>query len=69
MRTNPSPSVRLAEHLLGKELETWVNEHRDAGASWDKIAADLYVATDTQVHITGEWLRRLYAPAPADGAA
>lgn len=61
MRTSPSPSALLAGHLLGQDLESWVSERRDAGQSWDKVATDLYIATDQQVSISSEWLRRLYS--------
>jgi hypothetical protein len=72
MSTNPSPSVRLADILLGQDLGSWVGERRDAGLSWEKVAAELLTSTNGQVKITGEWLRRLYSPtadAPANGDA
>lgn len=69
MRNSPSPSALLAGHLLGQDLESWVNERRDAGVSWDKIAAELRFATGQQVSISSEWLRRLYSPSPFAGDA
>ncbi len=70
MRNNPSPSARLAGLLLGQELESWVKERRDASVSWDRISAELRFATNQEVSISSEWLRRLYTPSPfADDAA
>lgn len=65
----PTPSTRLAGLLLGEDLDTWVARRRSAGESWDTIANALSYATQGQVTLSHEWLRRLYAERANGGAA
>ena len=39
-------------------METWIHERRAAGRSWRLIARDLYEATNGQIDVTYEALRR-----------
>lgn len=53
----PTASHRLAEILLGENLEEYVRSRRRAGVPWRRIARDLWVATDQEVDIAFETLR------------
>lgn len=63
MPTAASPTQRLAEILLGANLEEWVAERRDPEVrrSWRVIANELNRATDQQIDVTGEALRLWFA--------
>jgi hypothetical protein len=67
--SNLSHKAQLAGLILGVSLEDWVNDKRDYSKSWDSIAIDLAVATAGRVTYSGEHLRRLFKPAPENGAA
>jgi len=54
----PTPSQRLASLLLGQPVDKWLRAKRDTGRSWRLIARDLYEATNGQVDVTHEALRR-----------
>lgn len=53
----PTPTQRLADHILGEPLAARVERDRKAGKSWRVIARDLYVETGGQVDVTHETLR------------
>ena len=53
-----TPTQRLAGVLLGKPVHDWINERRRAGRSWRLIARDLCEATNGQIDVTHEALRR-----------
>lgn len=52
-----TPTQRLASLLLGRPVQHWIAEQREAGWSWRKIAHDLKVATNGQVDISHEAVR------------
>ena len=51
---------RLAGVLLKQPLTEWVAERRGNGESWESIASLLWHTTSTEVHVSGETLRRWY---------
>lgn len=53
---------RLADVHLGRSLDEFVAERREAGDSWRTIAAALHTATDLTV--SHETLRAWYAVTP-----
>jgi hypothetical protein len=54
----PTPTQKLAGIILGRPVEDWIEDRRSSGRSWRLIARDLYEATDGQVDITHEAVRR-----------
>lgn len=50
-------TFRLAETILGTDLQAWISERRRTGRSWRLIARDLYEATDRQIDVTHETVR------------
>lgn len=53
-----SATQRLADRILGQTVEHWVDQRRAEGRAWPKVARDLYEATDGEIDVTGETLRR-----------
>lgn len=53
---------QLIEAKLGTSLTPSVRKARKAGASWQKIATDLY--GDTGIHVTPESIRNWMADEP-----
>jgi len=55
-------SQRLASLLLGEDIATWIERCRhplpDTTRSWDTVAAKLSAATDGQVKLRGETIRK-----------
>lgn len=43
----------LAHQLLGQDPAEFINEHRTRGLSWDRIAKEIWVATNRRVDING----------------
>lgn len=64
-RPTPSPSIRLAEVVLGQDLGEWVQDLRNDERSWSYIARKLAEKTNEQVTLSGSYLRRLYGPPAA----
>lgn len=56
-RRRKTPTHTLADHLLGEDLEGWVQRRRIKGLSWRAIAYELYATTDGKVLISFETLR------------
>lgn len=52
-----SPTYLLADTLLDDGIESFVRARRSEGASWRRIALDLWEATDRKVEVTHETLR------------
>jgi hypothetical protein len=52
-----SANMKLASILLDKPVEDWIQEQRDQGTSWHKIALALHAATGGQIALTGEAIR------------
>lgn len=48
---------RLADALLGTPLVSYVNDRRERGLSWDRIARDLERDTNGEVFVSGNTLR------------
>lgn len=57
MSPAPTPTQRLADHILDEPLSERVARDRAAGKAWRRIALDLYVETGGQVDVTHETLR------------
>lgn len=57
MALAPTPTARLAEHLLGRPLSEFVRDRRADGLAWRLISRDLYEATDHEIDVTYETLR------------
>jgi hypothetical protein len=55
MAMRQTPLARLIAVQLGQDLREYVVDARNAGKSWDTIAADLTTATGTQ--LSNETLR------------
>lgn len=53
-----TPNMKLAGLLLGQPVEQWVQARRDEGMSWRKIEAALEAATNGQVAVEHETIRR-----------
>ena len=52
--------MRLASHLLGRDVREFIAERRGSGPrhrAWRLVARDLYEATDGQIDVTYETLR------------
>lgn len=49
---------RLADLIMGRSVCDFIEERRVAGASWRQIKVDLEKATDGQVKVQHETLRR-----------
>jgi hypothetical protein len=62
----PTASHRLAEILLGENLEEFVRSRRRTGVPWRRIARDLWVATDHEADIAFETLRLWFPDEPDD---
>lgn len=58
-----TPTQRLAELLLDESLEEFVRSRRDH-TSWRRIAKELHDATDGEIDVTQEILRRWYPDPP-----
>lgn len=58
MPTQETPTQRLATVLLGRSVHTWLTEQRAAGSSWRQIADDLGTATNGQIEVSYEAVRR-----------
>ena len=60
-----SSTRNLAEAValdrLGYPLESWVNDLRDEGQSWQTIARTLSDRTDRLIHVSWETLRVWYS--------
>lgn len=54
-------SQRLAGLILGQDLASWVAARRTSGAGWDRIATELAVATEGDIVVTGQTMKRWYA--------
>lgn len=52
-----TPNMKLASIMLGRPVETWIQEQRDQGKSWHKVALALNAATNGQIELTGEAIR------------
>lgn len=51
---------RLAGVLLQQPLAEWVTQWRGNGEGWESIASRLRHTTSSEVHVSGETLRRWY---------
>lgn len=51
---------RLANHLLGGQLDQVVSELRSAGHSWDQISKEVWARTDKTVNVSGQTLQGWY---------
>lgn len=73
MPTPTSPRWRLADLLLGGDLEAKIRAWRSEGHSWEQIARMVWSETDQQVTITGPgvalWARQLGIEPEPDEAA
>lgn len=58
-----SPTQRLASLKLGRPLEEYVAEKRNAGLPWSSIAAEISLDTEGEVEISRESLRLWYGAA------
>lgn len=62
-----SPTQRLASHLLDVDLDEWLERQRhpfpDVTRSWENVARQLDKATDGQVAVSGETLRKWHRSA------
>lgn len=67
MRPAPTPTQRLAELALGRPLDEYVAEKRNAKPrwSWQLIAEQLAEDTNGQVVVTREALRNWYGEVAA----
>lgn len=55
----PTPTQKLAGIILGRPVEEWIRDRRETtGRSWRLISRDLYEATNGQVDITHEAVRK-----------
>jgi hypothetical protein len=61
MARSPSPAYRLADYLMKGQLRDFVLEHRAAGQSWRWISHALWAATDGELDVTYEALRRWFS--------
>lgn len=52
-----SANAKLASILLDRPVEDWIQEQREQGKSWHKIALALHNATGGQIELTGEAIR------------
>lgn len=64
-----TPTAKLADVLLPGGLEEFVTERRARGMSWRRIAYEIYDATDKQVGVSYEVLRRWFKEANGGEAA
>lgn len=53
-----TPRQQLAGILLGRPLLDWLSEGVESGASCRQLAHNLYRATNGQIDVTGEAVRR-----------
>ena len=63
-----TPTQRLANVVLGEDLETFVTSRRPE-RSWRLIARDLREATDGQVDVTEQTLQNWYGKADSEAVA
>ncbi len=66
--SSPTPSRRLADHLIRGGLDAFVAKQRGDGHSWRTISVQLYNITKGQVDVTETTLRNWY-PQNASTAA
>jgi len=57
---------QLVEAKLGRDVVEWIQERRDAGRAWPKVAYDLFEAT--KMEVSHETLRTWYDTAQAEAA-
>lgn len=71
MDMQQTPNERLAEIVLGVDLETWVaaRRNRERPVSWLNISRELADATNGQVSLSHEGLRMRYGQPPAAATA
>jgi hypothetical protein len=64
MTTEQTPLRRfagtVAPGLLGQPLDEWVHERRAKGVPWRAMSRELLRASNGDLDVTGEWLRRQY---------
>lgn len=67
----PTPSQLLADEVLGRPLEEYVSEKRQARPrwSWELIADQLRDDTAGKVDVTRETLRGWFSEAPTEAAS
>lgn len=63
-----TPTAKLADLLLPGGLEEFVLARRARGMSWRRIAFEIYDATDKQVGVSYEVLRRWFKDANGEAA-
>lgn len=56
-----TPTQKLASMLLGRPVDEWIRSRRTAGRSWRLVSRDLYEATNGQIDVTHEAIRRWVA--------
>lgn len=63
MQTSLTPTQKLAEEVLGRDLAGYVREKRSARPrwSWDLIAEELASDTGGKVTVTPQGLWKMYA--------
>jgi hypothetical protein len=73
MTTEQTPlrrfAVIAAPGLLGQPLDDWVHERRARGVPWRAISRELLLASDGQLDVTHEWLRKHTAATEQDRRA
>lgn len=57
MTSGPTPTARLADHILGEPVADFIRARRAEGRSWRMVERDLREATDGQIDVTYETLR------------
>lgn len=58
MSISMTPNMKLAGILLGRPVTDWIADRREAGDSWRRIELALEEATNGQIRVEHETLRR-----------
>lgn len=53
-----TPAMKLAGMILGQPVDQWIRDRRSEGQSWRTITTNLTAATNGQVDVEHETVRR-----------
>lgn len=62
-----TPTFRLAQQLLGEDLLSFITS-RKASMSWDRVARELWLATDREIDVTGVTVQKWHDEAKTEVA-
>jgi hypothetical protein len=68
VRRMATPKADFASHILGRRVEDFIRDRRDAGRTWRQIVADLEEATGGVIRTVPETVRSWHLGNKQDAA-